>query len=311
MRIRTALLLGSAVLSLIVIVTPASATVVLDPCILLDCPTITSAPAAESNEPSPAFVYRYTPSGLWGFKCQLDGAAAVGCGGLGLDTGPYSLAFGQVGADTDIFPAYTIGPLDAGPHTLQITGIEQAVENCQVTPIATFCDHVPGATTAKRTYSWYLDLTDPEASFSAGTADGAELADFSANYSFTVSDDHGTASARCSLDGVTPKPCTSPYLPGVVTPGKHTIAIYPWDSATNVGVPIERDFTYVPPPEPAVPLTTTPVGSASPGAAAPASAKKKKCARYKKTKLKRHGKVVRDKKGRIRYKRKCVKYKYV
>jgi hypothetical protein len=84
-----------------------------------------------------------------------------------------------------------------------------------------------------------LDTTAPDGSVAKQTGTGEN----GGNPTFDISTSDGTATIRCSLDGATSSPCSSPFTPtGTLSPGTHTLVVTFTDPAGNVTT---RTITFV------------------------------------------------------------------
>jgi len=154
----------------------------------------------------------------------------------------------------------------------------------------------PGATTTSRSFSWVIDHTAPVAVFTSGPAEGSTIATTTAEFGFATSGVDLTAvTFACSTDSGAFSACTTPLELTGLSAGQHKVSIKPTDAAGNTGAIATLTFTFSPPSVAAVNGAATP----------PAT---KHCIKRKKVKVKKHGKVVHTKSGKIKYRRKCVKY---
>ena len=162
--------------------------------------SIDSGPALLTNSTSATFTFSGTDDvsapGDLTFECQLDGGGFASC------TSPDSSSSG----------------LGAGSHTFEVRATDEA-----------------GNTESTATFTWTVDLTDPQASIDSGPADPTNST--SATFTFSGTDDvsaPGDLTFECQLDSGGFVSCTSPdsSTTGLVE-GSHTFEVRATDEAGN------------------------------------------------------------------------------
>jgi hypothetical protein len=171
--------------------------------------TISSGPAAggTTTDKTPTFTFSSSESGST-FTCKVDGGAWGAC------SSPKTLA-------TLVYAQHTFsvratdqeGNTDASPATRTFT-IAEAVPSPPAPPPAP-------------------DKTAPIIAITGGPTFEQSTSDQTPTFTFTVSE---PATVTCSVDGATPKPCTSPYTSKPVGEGWHTMAVRAHDSAYNMSI---------------------------------------------------------------------------
>jgi large repetitive protein len=166
--------------------------------------TIPAAPAASTPETTASFTFAASEAGA-SFAYRLDG-------------GPWTPVTGST---------VTLTALAIGQHTLEVRATD-AAGNTDGTPA---------------THTWTVvpppDTTAPETSI--GTAPAATTTATTATFAFTSSEAGGTF--RCSLDGPTFTPCTSPTQLSEAV-GQHTFRVQAVDAAGNAdGTPASHTWT--------------------------------------------------------------------
>lgn len=131
-----------------------------------------------------------------------------------------------------------------------------------------------GNGTNTATVNFRIDRTPPDLTTTAGPAEGEIWTNSSATFEWAM---ESGASYTCALDTALPKYCASPLLIGNMRSGLRALTITGTDAVGNVGT-MTRRFT------------------------AQVTRLVKKC---KYVKLRRRGKVVRNKRGKIKYKKVC------
>jgi hypothetical protein len=139
----------------------------------------------------------------------------------------------------------------------------------------------PSSPMTRNTVTFTVDHTPPVAGFNAGPADLQTITSTSTSFGFAATDATAVTFA-CSLDNAAASACSSPTTLSGLSAGPHKFVVTPTDAAGNQGTPITRAF--------AVSQAATPHRTV------------RKC---HKVKVKRHGKVVRTKRGHIKYKKIC------
>ncbi len=120
----------------------------------------------------------------------------------------------------------TLGALSHGAHRFDVRAVD-AVGNADGSP-------------AGRAFT--VDAIAPDTSFTSGPAAGAVTN--VASPSFALAADESPASFECKLDSGAFAPCTTPYLPGPLAAGSHTVAARATDGVGNVDpTPVSRTFT--------------------------------------------------------------------
>jgi Tol biopolymer transport system component len=128
--------------------------------------------------------------------------------------------------------------LSEGPHTFEVFATDRAGHADPTPAKASFeVDTTPPETTLEEGPSGLIDYNDP---------------------SFTFSTGEQSATFLCSLDGAEAQECFSPFAPGPLADGKHTITIRGRDRAHNVDpTPIKISLT-VDTTAPATTITSSP-----------------------------------------------------
>ncbi len=159
--------------------------------------TITTKPAALSNDPTPDFAFTSSEgnyaAGIY-FYCQTDANAWVSCGG----------------------DSITYFNLFDGDHTFRVKA-EDTLGNVDPTPA---------------TWSWTIDLTAPETTITAKPA--AATSSTNATFEFTSSE---AGTFECKLDSGSYAACTSPKSYTGLSEASHTFQARATDAAGNVGSP--------------------------------------------------------------------------
>jgi hypothetical protein len=260
------------------------------------CPVISAHPSSPTASTGAAFSYSYDDHSLYAFLCTVDSGTEYYCGGG--NGGNVAALFGQpvpAGSTVALSPALT--GLSEGQHKFSVRGVD-AVSQCHtyIYPTCFVPGYKAGTTyTASSSFTWVIDHTAPAAVFTSGPADGSTITSPSAEFGFaTTGVDLTPVTFSCSTDSGAFSACTTPLNLAGLSAGQHKVSIKPTDAAGNTGAVISRAFTYSPPGVASVNSAAAPVG--------------KHCTKHKKVKVKKHGKVVRAKSGKIKYRKKCVKY---
>ena len=161
--------------------------------------TLTAVPPNPTHDTTGGFSFTSTESGST-FSCSLDGSAYNSC------SSPLSIA-----------------ALAQGTHTFAVRATDLA-GNTDATPAS---------------YSWTVDTTAPETTFTATEPDPTN--DTTADFTFTSTE--ASSTFACSLDGAPAAPCTSPYATPSLSPGQHTLAVAATDLAGNTDLTPET-FTW-------------------------------------------------------------------
>ncbi|MGH3045764.1 MAG: OmpL47-type beta-barrel domain-containing protein [Gaiellaceae bacterium] len=148
-----------------------------------------STPANPSNDDSPSFELSASEPGA-SFECELDGGGFSACAS-----------------------PQPIGPLADGSHTFRARAID-AAGNADPTPAS---------------YTWTVDATAPETSFTVVPANPSN--DTGPTFEFSASEPGSTF--ECELDGGGFSACTSPHPIGPLADGSHTLAVRATDLAGN------------------------------------------------------------------------------
>ena len=160
---------------------------------------LTAVPPNPTHDTAGNFSFTSTESGST-FSCSLDGSAYNSC------SSPLSIA-----------------ALAQGTHTFAVRATDLA-GNTDATPAS---------------YSWTVDTTAPETTFTATEPDPTN--DTTADFTFTSTE--ASSTFACSLDGAPAAPCTSPYATPSLSPGQHTLAVAATDLAGNTDLTPET-FTW-------------------------------------------------------------------
>jgi hypothetical protein len=161
--------------------------------------TITASPSDPSNEADPSFSFTSSEAGST-FECKLDAGAFASC------TSPKS---------------YT--GLSAGSHTFEVKATD-AAGNVDPTPAS---------------YTWTIDLTDPNTTITASPSDP----DNDADPSFSFSSSEAGSTFECKLDAGAFASCTSPKSYTGLAAGSHTFEVKATDAAGNVD-PTPASYTW-------------------------------------------------------------------
>ena len=150
---------------------------------------IASRPVDPTNDPTGDFTFT-SPDATATFECSVDGGAFEAC------------------------PAtFATTSLAEGEHTLEVRAID-SVGNRDLTPAS---------------YTWTIDLTEPDTSFVSTPAD--ETPDTTGTFRFASPDD--TATFECSLDGAAFSACPTPFETPELANGEHTLLVRAVDTAGN------------------------------------------------------------------------------
>ncbi|MGZ5298193.1 MAG: sulfatase-like hydrolase/transferase [Actinomycetota bacterium] len=134
------------------------------------------------------------------FLCTLDGLPEMPC-------------------DDDL----SFGPLDEGPHSLTVWGLDAALNRAP--PVV---------------YRWAVDTIPPGLLLTGVPEDGAITADPTASFDIWQSE---PGVNYCSLDGADPAPCTSPVVYLGLPAGPHSFQVYVQDRAGNASITASRSWT--------------------------------------------------------------------
>jgi len=151
--------------------------------------TITGSPPDPTNSATATFSFTSTQAGS-SFACSLDGGAYAAC------TSPRT---------------YTVLP--AGSHSFEVKATDPA-GNTDPTPAS---------------YTWTIDVTEPETSITSGPANPTNAT--SASFEFAA--DKAGSTFECALDGAAFAPCTSPKGYSGLAAGLHTFQVRATDVAGN------------------------------------------------------------------------------
>ena len=162
-----------------------------------------------------------------------------------LDTVQCSVDGGGFSNCTSPFSPSALGD---GSHTLQV----------QVT------DKAGNSASASRSLT--VDTTDPTASITSGPANGSYAASASPSFGFTASDSN-LDTVQCKVDGGGFSNCTSPFAPGPLNDGSHTVVLQATDNAGNQASD-SRTWTVDTTP-PSVNITSGPAANAFSATASP------------------------------------------
>jgi hypothetical protein len=266
-------------------------------CVILGgCPTISAHPTSPTSSTTASFSYSFADHGLYAFLCTVDTGAEYYCGGG--SGGNVIAIFGYpVPAGTTVTLSPPLSGLSEGQHKFSVRGVDAASEcHTYIFPTCLVPGYKASSTyTASSNFTWVIDHTPPVAVFTSGPTDGSTITTPNAEFGFATNGvDLTDVTFTCSTDSGAFSACSTPLNLTGLSAGQHKVSVKPTDLAGNTGAVVTRTFTYSPP------------GAASVNSAtAPAS---KHCIKHKKVKVKRHGKVVRTKSGKVKYKKKCVKY---
>lgn len=161
------------------------------------------------------------------------------------------------GAAVSATPVAAIAAATAGaPTTHEIT----AAFDTRTVPDGTYTIEVGaagdgGAATPARV-DVVVDNTAPVLSFTAGPAEGAQLADATqAGFSFSAAADlTGPVAFQCAYDSAAPAPCAGSVTPPALVGGTHSIRVVGTDRAGNSAA-ITRNFTVTPAQTTSPPVT--------------------------------------------------------
>jgi hypothetical protein len=157
------------------------------------------------------------------------------------------------GAAFDCESPLTLDALADGEHTFTVA-VTDGVGNTDPSP-------------ATRTFT--VDTTAPQTAVEVGPANGSTTADSTPTFEFSSGEAGSTFS--CSLDGGEAFSCASPFTPGALGDGVHTLTVRATDSSGNPdGTPTTRTFRVDTTPAP-VPAGTPAPAPASKPAVAPTS----------------------------------------
>lgn len=181
--------------------------------------TITSTPAAITNQVTTAFQFAGTDSGgdpIAGYQCSFDGAPLTACA------------------------SPLLGVHGEGTHMFNVRAVDSA-----------------GNVGAETSHSWVVDLTAPTVSITTRPATITNLV--TANFVFSSTDLGGgnIAGHQCSLDGADFTSCSSPISYSALAAGAHTFRVKSIDTAGNWSSTSSASWTIDLTP-PAVSVTSSP-----------------------------------------------------
>jgi len=121
---------------------------------------------------------------------------------------------------------YATATLADGSHTFYVRAVDAASN--------------PDPSPASRTFT--VDATPPDTAITSGPANGSVTANPSPSFDFAANEAGSTF--ECKVDSGVFAACTSPFSPGLLTDGAHTVSVRATDPAGNVEVdPATRSFT--------------------------------------------------------------------
>lgn len=198
---------------------------------------------------------------------------------------------GPLAACTSPFVATGLGE---GAHTFAVRAIHNVpLENCSPDGMGgTIC--VPTGVLIPSlsdfaSFNFIVDRTAPTVGFEGWPKQGSSTRSRTANIVFDM---EGGGSYTCTFDKRTPEPCEAPIEWRNLQTGLHRVNVRGTDAAGNVGAEFSLEFA---------------VNSRSVTYRSITKTRAKRCVRRK---LKRRGKVMRTKKGKVRYKTTCKRVKF-
>lgn len=233
-------------------------------------PQLLTVPPQFTNGATQSF--EFTIAAAIQYQCSMDGAALAPC------TSPT-----------------TYSGLAEGSHTFNVVALYNEPEMNCVTfppPIGEVCtptgSFIPTWSQAS-VFDFIVDRTGPTVGFEGRTKQGSASRSRTAEIAFIM--ERG-GSYTCTFDKRTPEPCESPIEWRNVEPGLHRAKVRATDAAGNVGDEFSLEF--------AVNTRTVTYRSITKTTA-------KRCV---KKKLKKNGKLVRSKSGKVRYKTTCKRVRF-
>lgn len=181
---------------------------------------------------------------------------------------------------------YTTPSLSEGEHTFAVTGMVMTMTwQCIPMEPTPFCGMMPlMESTETVTRRFVIDRTAPEVSITSGPKQLSVSKLRSASFAFAANE--AVSGFTCALDQAAAAACASPLTLSKLSPGLHALTIATADAAGNAGS-VTRRFA---------------VNSASSTTTFADANTAKTCTL---TARKKRGKVLRDARGKIRYKRVC------
>ena len=118
--------------------------------------------------------------------------------------------------------------------TFLVQGLAEGAHSITVQADPVTCD--PAACPTQVSYSWTEDFTPPDTSL---TGQPPALTN-STTAQFTFKSSDPTATFRCSLNGASPSPCSSPVTYSGLSAATRKFAVYAVDQAGNITVPAQQ-----------------------------------------------------------------------
>lgn len=224
-------------------------------------PQLLTVPPLVTNTQTQTF--EFTIANWNYYECSLDGSAFQFCA-----------------------PPVTYTSLPDGSHAFAVRA-NHNVPDCP--PLDPDCGVFMAVTSDVSTFTFIVDRTRPEVSFTAGPKQGSSSRVRTVNIAFAS---EPGSTFVCTFDKRTPEPCESAVEWRNIEPGLHRVRVQATDAAGNVGDGSSLEF--------AVNTRTVTYRSIN----------KTSAQRCVKRKLKRRGKVVRTKSGKIRYKTTCKRVRF-
>lgn len=189
-----------------------------------------------------------------------------------IDGGPLSLCTSPI----------TYTSLAEGPHSFEVRADHLVC-------LDMLCTILIPATSDFALFNFVIDRSGPAVAFTGGPKQGSASRNRTALVAF--SSDPGST-FTCTFDKRSPEPCESPVEWRNLEVGLHRVKIRATDTAGNVGPDTSLEFAVN-----SKTVTYRSIGKTS----------AKRCV---KKKLKKNGKVVRTKSGKVRYKTTCKRVKF-
>lgn len=233
-------------------------------------PQLLTVPPQYTNSDTQTFEFTIAAAIL--YECSMDGAALAPC------TSPKSYS-----------------GLAEGSHTFSVVAQYNAPQPDFCTdfgpPIGLICTPMPPIPTwsTATTFDFVVDRTGPTVGFEGWPKQAAASRSRTASIEFQM---EPGGSYTCTFDKRTPEPCQAPIEWRNLSVGLHRVKVRGTDAAGNVGAEFSLEF--------AVNSRTVTYRSITKTTA-------KRCV---KKKLKKKGKVVRTKSGKVRYKTACKRVRF-
>jgi Big-like domain-containing protein len=257
--------------------------------------TITSAPAALSNDPTPTVAFT-TAGGATAIDCQIDSGTFAACTSpfttAALADGSHTItvraadAAGNAGTTSSSFAIDTVPPTvtittapaalsnDSTPTTVFVTGGGATATTCKIdggafvactspftTGVLADGTHtitvraVDGANNAATTATPTFIIDTVPPTVTITSSPSALSNDTTPTVAFTVGG--GATTTECAVDGGAFAACTSPFTSGALGDGAHTITVRVTDGAGNSATASTASFTIDTVP-PTVTITSQP-----------------------------------------------------